>query len=633
MTTVLAWSFLALLSPALASAGAGAAGVVTEKGVQVELSLAPESPVEGGFSDVRFRVTDAATGNPVAGLRPAVWISRSDEARSLSCHDRISRHLQGMLSFQADVDLNKYFILILNDDQTISVVDPLLGVSGITQLFGMVVLEDRGTDWARSADGEHLFVTMSRVGKVAVIDLETFEGVAVIEVGPEPGRIALQPDGRYLWVAHDGSTEGAGGVSVVDAWKHTVVARIATGPGRHDIAFSDDSLLAFVTNGDGDTLSIVDVPRLEKLADLEVGEGPVAVEYSALADAAYAASRDGTVTVVDATTREVVRRIETGAGLEDLRFDPTGRWGFAALGSLDRVDVLDASKRAVVHRLPVRGRPHQISFTDTYAYVRHLESAEVILIPLAQLGLEVDPSLQSVALGTRPPGEPTAPAVADSIVPTGEWTAVVAANPSDRQVYYYMEGMIAPMGSYSTYGRVPRAVAVVDRSLRETDEGVYTARFRVPDSGEHTVAFLLDSPWLHHCFTFTAAPDPARIAEDRGVVELRFLTEEREVAAGAPVRLVFSLARRPRGRDGAPLAGLQDVTVLATRPPGVWQRRQRAEPLEGGLYQAVLDPDSPGAYYVSVAVPSLGLDFTELPFLTLRAVDRESSPGPSGGGH
>ena len=69
----------------------------------------------------------------------------------------------------------------------------------------------------------------------------------------------------------------------------------------------------------------------------------------------------------------------------------------------------------------------------------------------------------------------------------------------------------------------------------------------------------------------------------------------------------------------APLSGLTSVLVLATRPPGAWQRRLRASPLEDGRYQVSVPADEAGTYYVSVGVPSLGVDFADLPFMTFQA--------------
>jgi len=601
---------------------AGDPNTVVRKGIRVDFSVAPiagsqeaDGPiVEGRTAEVRFRITDAAAGTPVSPLQPAVWISSEETgAEQLSCRDRIGRYVQGMLGYQAEVDLNKYFLLILNNDRSISVVDPLLGVSGITQLYGMIPLAEPGEDWLTSADGKRLYVTMPAAGQVAVVDLEDFEVVASVDVGPGPTRLALQPDGRYLWVANDDADGGVGGVTAVDTRSLEVAGSVATGSGHHELALTGDSLFVLVTNDGDGGVSVVDTQKLEKIGDIVTGDRPVAVRFSTLSESAYVADLDGSIAVIRAGDWRIARRIDTGAGVTTFDIHPNGRWGFAAQTGADRVAVLDLSRDAVSHRLEVGSKPFQFAFTDTYAYVRHLGTAEVNLIPLAQLAGQATVGMQSVIFGTRAPGEYPYPTPASSITPTGNYGAVMAANPADLMVYYYMEGMIAPMGSYTTYGRVPKAVGVVDRSVRETDAGVYTARFRVPHSGEYDVAFLLDTPLVDHCFTFVAEPDPELAAADMGEVELEFLNAVRESPVGEEYPVLFTLTRTS---DGDPVTGLEDVTVIATRPPGSWQQRQRARSLGDGRYEVTIPSDEPGVYYVTVAVPSLGLDVTELPFMT-----------------
>ena len=93
---------------------------------------------------------------------------------------------------------------------------------------------------------------------------------------------------------------------------------------------------------------------------------------------------------------------------------------------VDRVDVIDTSRGAVVQRLPVAAGAHQLAFTATYAYVRHLETAEVTLIPLAQLSRPHTPALQRVAFGSKPPGEYAYPATAAAISAVASTSATLA---------------------------------------------------------------------------------------------------------------------------------------------------------------------------------------------------------------
>jgi len=57
----------------------------------------------------------------------------------------------------------------------------------------------------------------------------------------------------------------------------------------------------------------------------------------------------------------------------------------------------------------------------------------------------------------RPPGRAPPNAVVQA--PRAR-TRVLVANPMDKSVYYYKEGMAAPMGNFSNYGRQPRALLV-----------------------------------------------------------------------------------------------------------------------------------------------------------------------------
>ena len=65
-------------------------------------------------------------------------------------------------------------------------------------------------------------------------------------------RIALQPDGRYVWRL-DGSPQ----VAVIDTASNKLAATVPVGAGLHNIAFTSDSLMAFVTNSAADTVSVM----------------------------------------------------------------------------------------------------------------------------------------------------------------------------------------------------------------------------------------------------------------------------------------------------------------------------------------------------------------------------------------
>src|SRR4029450_12303692 len=79
---------------------------------------------------------------------------------------------------------------------------------------------------------------------------------------------------------------------------------------------------------------------------------------------------------------------------------------------------------------------------------------------------------------------------------------------ADQVIYYYTEGMAAPMGHFGNYRRQPLAVLVRDASLREAEPGVYRTKAKLTGRGAYDVAFLLDSPRFFHCFELTVAENP-----------------------------------------------------------------------------------------------------------------------------
>lgn len=598
------------LAPGEEAAGGPAPGRrYVKDGVAVDFSLervagaGGQALLEGDFAEVRFRMTDAASGKPVAGLAPSAWLDmagvvagRGEAQRE--CKDRISLYLKGIVGIRPLVDLNSYYLLVLNHDASISVIDPVVSMTGNTSLYATVTLRRPGADWVQAREARRLFVSMPKAGRVAVVDTEAFKVERELEAGVEPTRLALQPDGRYLWVGDDA---GDGGVVVLDAVELRRVGQVATGRGHHEIAFSGDGRHAFVTNRASGTVSVIEVASRRKVKDLAVGAVPISVARSSLSGAVYVADgKGGAITVIDPERLTVTATIATRPGLGPLRFSPDGRWGFVVNPAENGVVVVDASSNRVAHELSTGGKPYQVAFTRSFAYLRLLDSAQFKLVNLSTLGEGKTPTVQSIGAGTGAPMAAGALSMADSVTPAAAEAAVFVLNPADGNSYFYMEGMNAPSGSFGSYGHRAAAVAVVDRSLKEVEPGVYAGRLRVPAAGRYDVALLLDNPRLLHCFTAEAGANPALGA--RVALRVEHLADAGRAAAGAPAPLRFRLLD---ARTGEPRTGLADVEVATYAVPGRHRMGAPAREVAPGTYQADVRFPAAGIYYVFVAVPSL----------------------------
>ena len=369
--------------------------LITREGVNVEVSVLPVGGVgevtAGSWADVTFRVTDAGTGDPIKGRYPAAWMDIGEAwkamgDRPMSCKDRVATYLQGIVGIRPMIDLNSHFLLVMNRDNSISVIDPAVGITGVTNLFTQINLSRPGADWVLNDDNKKLFVTMPAAGRVALADTESFKVTHEIEAGDEPMRVELQRDQRYLWVGNNSPDPEKSGVTVIDAEELEPVAFIETGPGHHEIAFTDGDRYAFVTNRDGGTVTVIDVQSLEKLGDIETGPKPMSVAYSPLGSAIYVTDADaGTISVIDPETREIRATIEAEPGLGPLRFTSDGRWGMAVNATTDTIFVIDSSGDRLAHAVSVGKQPYQVSFTNSLAYVRSLGTQDVGLIPISEL--------------------------------------------------------------------------------------------------------------------------------------------------------------------------------------------------------------------------------------------------------
>lgn len=602
---------------------------ITREGVSVEFNIAPASAqpkegagtlLEGAQATVTFRIRDTTTGMPVTGLRPAAWLDMRDRASvpdPKRCRDKVESFLQASFAERADVDLNKYYILALNAEPNISVIDPLLGV-GATKLFTLVPLKSPGADWTMSSDQRWLYVSMPLVNQVAVVDTETWKVVENIETSVRPTRLRLQRDGKYLWIGTDGvNLNDRSGVNVLDTATRKIVAQILTGAGHHEIEISPDDRYAVVTNRQDGTLTIIATASLARVKDLKTGASPVAVASSIQSRTVYIASEsDGAIVAVDAERQEVVSRLAAKPGLVALRFTPDGRYGFVINRKEAVVQIFDAATNRLLHTVAVGPSPDQVSFTRQFAYVRSLGSEQVTMIRLAEIGhSSIEQSTTRFPGGQQAPGTAGQTVFAPALVNSPEDGAVLLANPADRVIYYYTEGMAAPMGNFLNYRRQPLALAVWDASLREAEPGVYRTTARLTGRGYYDVAFLLDAPRIVNCFEAVVAENPD-YRRPRVPIKVEPLSGEQALKVGEQVRLRFKVTD---SLTGQPKQGLKDFGVLTFLAPGIWQKRDWAQPVGEGVYEVSVTPPQEGVYYVFFQCPSLGVQYRQLPHLILPA--------------
>lgn len=624
-------------------------GKMVQDGVAVELAIS-ETLQEG--SDARFmlRLSDATTHTPLRNARPAAWLdavganpapdnrvpgSRTPDSRTpdsrisnqAACQRKAASFIGSSLLRAPTLDLNAYYVLALNEDASISVIDPLSGFGG-SKLLALISLPGVGQDWLLAPD-QNLWVSIPEAGLLALVNTGNWQVQSSIAISGHPRQLALQAGAaQQVWVLTD---TGA----VVLSRQGQVLARIPSASAAHAIAFSDDGRTAFINHG-AHQVSIIDAVALRKVRDVEISTigkigkidtpgkpgksepTPLSIAWSAQAQLAYVAnSGDGSIVALGADGT-VAARIQALPGIGRMRFAPGGRFGFVLNPQQNRLDVIDSATNQIIHSAPVSDAPDQITFSDRMAYVRRRHSALVELFPLDEIGKSGGQPLASASFanGQKPYDQARSTSLADTMVATPNGNATLVANPAERSIHYYQEGMAAPLGSFRNYSREPRAVLVVDHSLQERSPGQYQANARLPRAGNYELVFFLDSPRVLHCFPVSIAADPAKpVAKSYAVSFARAANDPMpSLNSGQAHSLQFRISDMASGQT---VSAIKDLQVLIFDASGIHQTRLVARELGTGIYVSEFTPAQPGHYSLHFQALSLGLRWNNAQGLTL----------------
>lgn len=573
--------------------------------VTMGASLEEDAPVS-----LTIRVDDSH-GVPMAGVVPAAWMSlrniNDHRPEASRCKEKIATFTAGNVFVRPEVDFNVFHVLGLNDDATITVVDPHFGFGG-SRLLAMVELRARGEDWVLNDDSSLLFVSMPDAGAVAVIDTTTWKLLREIAVGEQPTRLALAPGGKFFWVAY------RKGAAAIRANGSGIEGRIDTPEPLSEIVLTDGGRNAVLAGGK--TVTFADTASMRARGSVTLPAAITSADVSPLSGKLYAATADGEVSVIDPVRARVVTQFATDGAAAQIRFDPRGRHGFIVVPSKNEVQIVDAVSDRIIQTADVDRNPDRVSFTDNLAYVRSLGSDVVLMIPLDKIGVEGAPvPVIDFPAGQKAFDKGPAPSIADGIVAAPGEAAVLVGNPADREIYYYREGMAAPIGHLENDGHAPRAVLVLDRSLRRSPDGEFRTSTRLPGPGTYDVAVFVDSPRIVTCFTMTVARNEALEARRRPPAVLEYGARDvAETRAGEPVRIAFRIMNPATNQ---PKSGLSDVTALLFAP-GVVNVRRPAVARADGTYEVEVVPPAAGVYYFSVESPLAGLPLNNPNILILR---------------
>ena len=267
---------------------------IDDAGVHLRASVVSQPDADRRKVTAELQLSDFATGQPLTRLHPLAWLLPADGARaeSIDCKREIGSVLNGSLSNAAAVSFNGYRLVVLNDDATLSIVNPQVKLQG-TQLEALVALPSQPSDWVLDADTHQLYAALSASDEIAIVSLSQPRVDRRIPLPADTRAKRLYWDGstRRLWAA------SAGRVSLLaiepDSGRVEIVSDVGAGepvltplPDHHRLAIG-----ASASTG----VQIIDAIERRLLASVATGDGTLSLAYSALAQRLYAVGTRGRV--------------------------------------------------------------------------------------------------------------------------------------------------------------------------------------------------------------------------------------------------------------------------------------------------------------------------------------------------
>jgi YVTN family beta-propeller protein len=557
---------------------------------------------------VGFRIKDKDSGYGISDLHPAAWISKRNPTAGKpdqdACKSGIKKFIKGGIINEAYGDLNNFYIISLNADDTISIFNPLVNLA-TSNLLALIPLKGKAASWVFDETAGNIYVTLPERNEVAVVDINARAIDRYIKVGKNPQQISQQPDGRYIWVGN----EGSGTVSAIDRVTRSVSKTFETGKGALNFSFDPKRKWTFISSDDNGKITTIDSKDFKTVSSLSLGKGSYLITYSALSESLFAAEQDsGKVTILYTETEKIAKTLRMPPGVTTLKTTPDGRHVLALHESRNTIAAIDSSDNKIVHVITTLEKPDQIQFSPSFAYIHHAGNVHVSILQLSALAKAGAPPVVDIPIGVELPEKtPGLPGVSLLDITPDEGGALIA-NPADNTVYLYKEGgMMAPSNSFKTYTSPPLGLFIYDHSLIEgSTTGEYSTSLQVSDGGIYDVFFLLSTPLVSTCFE-------VKIEGKTGIQQAKLrqlsfvnLIKEETLRSGVLSKIRFHLKDKETSKT---LTDIADIRVLAMNQFGSWQVRQKAVSVGDGIYEVQFIFPRKGPYRLMLESPSLGIEF------------------------
>jgi YVTN family beta-propeller protein len=166
-----------------------------------------------------------------------------------------------------------------------------------------------------------------------------------VQIGGAAGWDYLNVDSaaKRVYVSHGAE------VVVIDTTNNTVAGKIGDLKGVHGIALAADLGKGFISNGQGNNITVFNLKTLAVTGTVAVGNNPDAILYEPKMKQVYAFNkRDNTASVIDAAKDTVVATIPLGGSPETGQADPALGRVFVNLEDKNQIQTIDIATHKTV---------------------------------------------------------------------------------------------------------------------------------------------------------------------------------------------------------------------------------------------------------------------------------------------
>ena len=582
--------------------------------VHVEFVAKPQDPDSSDSSrlqsnqplNIQFNITDNKTKFGLSELHPLAWImpreSGAGKPNQQQCESNIKLFLKAGVSVKSESDLNNYYIITMNSDNTVSILNPSVNLA-TSHLLALIPLKGKADSWVFDEDRGKLYVSLKDKDSIAVLDIHQRKVESNIPVGKSPGRILLHEKNKYIWIANDGS----GSISVLDRKSLEVVDTLEVGEGPFELEYDYAGRQVFVSDLGKGQLVVVDSNSRKIKNKISIPDGTHQIAYSKMSNRVYVAYPEtGQLLALYPDQDKTERILQMDPGIKHMQSTPDGRFLFILNELKDRLVIIDTSTNGVKHRIRTGRKPYHLKFSDQFAYIRFKESAKISLLQLSALKNDVTPPFVDVPLGTDAPKEFADRARVSPIALLPDGGGVLVSNPSDQTIYYYREtGMKAPSNSFQTYADPPLGLYVYDHSLKEIGTtGTYESSTQFKYGGVYDVYFLLPTPRVATCFEMKLEGPEMVQKNKKALGKFVSLFKDQVFEPNKPTKIRFKLESKTLAKASEKV---NKVFVQAFLFKKNWQLYYWAESKGNGIYKAEVTFPYEGEYVFLVQSRKLGI--------------------------